>query len=149
MTMEATDDAAGTEDAEPKEHSYTIYPESFEARGQSIVLVVGDRLCEAARAKMRPPEPGVRAMTYKEIRKLAKDNCAGQEGYLSPQQPVLEAVFRLLLSAPKDQLSLSDIHEQLTDLWLTSPWPRHITLEALQRVLDNAISHGIAVVDAD
>ena len=130
-------------EAEADEPRYAVEPSLIEARGQSVAMVLGDRLCEAARAKLKSPDAW-RSMTYKEIRKLMKDNCSGQQGYLEPQQPILETVVRVLLSARADSLSLGEIHDELSDLWVTAPWPRHISSEALQRVLDNATHCGIA-----
>ncbi len=146
MTMEIAGEHEVEEKVEPKEPYYSIYPEAIEGRGQKLGIVIGERLCEAAKAKAKTPDAWL-TMTYKELRKLAKDNCTGQEGYLSPQQPVLETVFRVLLSAREDRLSLTAIHDELADLWMTSSWPRHITREALQRVLDNALKFGIVAVD--
>ena len=76
-------------EAEADEPRYAVEPSLIEARGQSVAMVLGDRLCEAARAKLKSPDAW-RSMTYKEIRKLMKDNCSGQEGYLEPQQPILD-----------------------------------------------------------
>ena len=130
-------------EAEADEPRYAVQPSLIEARGQSVAMVLGERLCEAARAKLKSPDAW-RSMTFREIRKLMKDNCSGQEGNLEPQQPILETVVRVLLSARADNLSLSEIHDELSDLWVTAPWPRHISAEALQRVLDNATHCGIA-----
>ena len=130
-------------EAEADEPRYAVQPSLIEARGQSVAIVLGERLCEAARAKLKSPDAW-RSMTFREIRKLMKDNCSGQEGNLEPQQPILETVVRVLLSARADNLSLSEIHDELSDLWVTAPWPRHVSAEALQRVLDNATHCGIA-----
>jgi hypothetical protein len=128
--------------AEEPEVHYAFYPEVIEARGQVLAAVIGNRLCDAAIAKLKSPE-GIRGTSYKDMRKLMRTSCADQEGYLLPQAPVLETVLRMLLTTPADKLSLSTLHGQLTDLWMTSPWPRHIAIESLQRVLDNARHYGI------
>lgn len=147
MTMEKVDDQQDEEaTAEKVDPLYHIRPEIIEAHGRSVSLIVGDRLCGAAFAKMKSPDAW-RTMTYKELRKLAKENCGNQEGYITAQQPVVEAAFKLLLAAPRDTLSLTEIHERLSDIWLIAPWPRHIGRESLQRVLDNAARHGILRVE--
>ena len=147
MTMGKVDDQQDVEaEAEEVEPAYVIRPENIEAQGRSISVVVADRLCDAALAKLKTPDAW-RTMSYKELRKLAKDNCANQEGYITAQQPVLEAAFKLLLAAPRDTLTLTEIHERLSDIWLIAPWPRHIGRESLQRVLDNAARHGIIRVE--
>lgn len=143
MTLRAADGERQNEDqVEESGVHYAFYPEVIEARGQVLAAVIGDRLCDAAIAKLKSPD-GLRGTSYKDMRKLMRTSCANQEGYLSPQAPVLETVFRMLLTAPADKLSLSTLHAQLTDLWMTSPWPRHIAIESLQRVLDNARHYGI------
>ena len=149
MTMEPAQGQGDAKDAPAaKEPRYTIDPGVIEAQGRSPSLVVGDRLCEAAMAKLKSPDAW-RTMSYAALRQLARRNCAGQEGYLLPRQPLLETVFRMLLAAPKDELSLSTIHEELSELWVGSPWPRHIAAESLRRVLDAAARYGIVPVPDD
>jgi len=132
----------GTEEIEEVEPAYRFAPEILEERGQSISLIIGERLCDAALAKLK--EPGAwRTMRFKELRKLFKDNCGDQDGYLSPQAPLLETVVRMLLAAKRDSLTLGEVHTDVSELWITSPWPRHIAIESLQRVLDRGASHGI------
>jgi hypothetical protein len=132
----------GTEEIEEVEPAYRFAPEILEERGQSISLIIGERLCDAALAKLK--EPGAwRTMKFKELRKLFKDNCGNQDGYLSPQAPLLETVVRMLLAAKRDSLTLGEVHTDVSELWITSPWPRHIAIESLQRVLDRGASHGI------
>jgi hypothetical protein len=86
-------------------------------------------------------------MSYKELRKLFRDNCNDQDGYLSAQAPLLETVVRMLLSAKKDAVTVSELHSVLSDLWITSLWPRHISIESMQRVLDNGTAYGIVRAD--
>lgn len=132
----------GTEEIEEVEPAYRFAPEILEEMGRSISLIIGERLCDAALAKLK--EPGAwRTMKFKELRKLFKDNCADQDGYLSPQAPLLETVVRMLLAAKRDSLTLGEVHTDVSELWITSPWPRHIAIESLQRVLDRGASHGI------
>lgn len=124
------------------EPAYAFSPELIEEMGLSVPVVVGERLCDAAHMKLKDPDAW-RAMSYKELRKLFRDTCGDQDGYLSPQAPLLETVVRMLLSAKGDTLSLSEIHAEVAELWMTSPWPRHISVESMQRVLDNGANFGI------
>ena len=137
MTTKTADEAA----PETVEPSFAIDPKRIEAFGRSVAVIVGDRLCEGARAKLKPGN--WRNRSFKELRKLVRDQCAEDNDYLSAQAPVLEAVFRLLLVMPEEPVSLSELHIQLTHLWMTSPWPRHITIEALDQVLARDNYYGI------
>ena len=143
MTTDQRDEQESVEvAAEGVEPFYSFSPEVIEALGLSIPLVIGERLCDAALAKLKEDDDW-RSMNYKGLRKLFRDNCADQDGYLSPQAPLLETVVRMLLSAKRDAVSLSEVHTDVSELWITSPWPRHISIESMQRVLDNSVAFGI------
>ena len=142
-----TTDQVGTEseealEVEEKERSYSFSPEVIETLGRSIQLVVGERLCEGALLKMKEPDAW-KTMTFKELRKLFKDNCGDQDGYLSSQAPLLETVVRMLLASKRDSLTLSEIHADVSALWISSPWPRHISIDSLQRVLDHGVTYAV------
>ena len=148
MTTSASAEETTAQDEGPAEDpSYVIEPALIESQGRSIQVVVVDRLCEAALAKLKSPDAW-RTMSYAQIRRLARESCAKQDDYLSARHPVLETVFRMLFVAPPSGMSLGDIHETLSALWTTSPWPRHIGIDALRRVLDNAAHFGIATVES-
>jgi hypothetical protein len=147
MTTDESTDLIITEVAvEDVEHAYAFSPEVITALGLSIPVVVGERLCDAALAKLKEDDTW-RTMSYKELRKLFRDNCNDQDGYLSAQAPLLETVVRMLLSAKKDAVTVSELHSVLSDLWITSLWPRHISIESMQRVLDNGTAYGIVRAD--
>ena len=148
MTETARGQGDANEAPAAKEPRYAIDPGVIEAQGRSPSLVVGDRLCEAAMAKLKSRDAW-RTMSYAQLRQLARRNCAGQEGYLLPRQPLIETVFRMLLATREDELSLSAIHEELSELWVGSPWPRHIAAESLRRVLDASARYGIVPVPDD
>ena len=139
MTMEKVDQQQPEEEVEP---AYAFSPEALEDLGLSVALVVGGRLCDAGHMRLKAPDAW-RTMSYKELRKLFRDNCNDQDGYLSPQAPLLETVVRILLASKSDSLTLSEVHAEIAELWMTSPWPRHISIESMQRVLDNGYPHGI------
>ncbi len=120
---------------------YAIVPALIERQGRSLGVVLGSRLCEGAKAKASGDLSG---MTYPALRKLFKERCAGQDGYLSPQHPTLETVLRVLLAAPDDAMRLSDIYAAVNDLWMTSAWSPSIGESGMRRLLDNAASYGIA-----
>ena len=147
MTTDESTDLIITEVAvEDVEHAYAFSPEVITALGLSIPVVVGERLCDAALATLKEDDTW-RTMSYKELRKLFRDNCNDQDGYLSPQAPLLETIVRMLLSTKKDAVTVSELHSVLSDLWITSPWPRHISIESMQRVLDNGTAYGIVRAD--
>ena len=147
MTTNASaEDTTAQEVGPPEDPKYTIEPGLIESQGRSVPVVVVDRLCDAALAKLKTPDAW-RSLSFPQLRRLARESCAKQDDYLSARQPVLETVFRMLLVSPSGTLALGDIHEALVGLWTTSPWPRHIGIDALRRVLDHAAHFGIGEVE--
>jgi len=138
---------AETESSSAAPAAYAIRPDIIEAHGRSLGTVVGARLCPTAVAKLKDPRATL-TMTYKELRNLAKKECSDDLNYLSPQAPVLETAFKLLLVAPGDWLSAEDLHSAISDLWMTAIRPRHISIEALTRVLNRDSYYGIVRVDS-
>ncbi|MCI0778633.1 MAG: hypothetical protein J4N32_01330 [Chloroflexi bacterium] len=148
MTTKAPpEDTTAQEENAPEDPRYTVEPALIESQGRSVAVVVVDRLCDAALAKLKTPDAW-RALSFLQMRRLARESCAKQEDYLSAGQPVLETVFRMLLVSPSGTMPLSDIHETLVGLWTTSPSPRHIGIDALRRVLDHAEHFGIGAVES-
>lgn len=143
-----TTQAAPPAKTETKQPSYAIRPDLIEAQGRSVNTIVAERLCTQALQKAKSPE-ALRKMSFKQLRSLARRNCANDPDYIPSQAPVLEATFRMLLSAPADSLPLSAIHDRITDLWASSPRPRHISEESLARVLSRDSYYGIAVVEGE
>ena len=148
MTTKASAEHTTAQEESPAENPrYTIDPGLIESQGRSVPVVVVDRLCDAALAKLKTPDAW-RSLSFPQIRRLARESCAKQDDYLSARQPVLETIFRMLLVSPSGTMALGDIHERLVGLWTTSPWPRHISIDALRRVLDHAGHFGIGEVES-
>ena len=148
MTTEASaEDTTAPEETPPEDPRYTVEPALIESQGRSVAVVVVDRLCDAALAKLKTPDAW-RTLSFLQMRRLARESCAKQDDYLSAGQPVLETIFRMLLVSPSGTMPLSDIHETLVGLWTTSPSPRHIGIDALRRVLDHAGHLGIGEVES-
>lgn len=121
---------------------YRFDPSLIEQQGRSVEVILAERLCDSARTKLKE-DGSLPLLSFTELRKIFREQCADQDGYLAPHQPVIETVLRLLVSSKTDSLQLEDILERLLELWATSPWPRHITIETLERVVDGAALHGI------
>ena len=147
MTTEPSTEDGTAEEGPAGIPRYAVDPALIEAQGRSVSVVVVERLCDAALAKLKTPDAW-RSLSFPQMRRLARESCGKQDDYLSARQPVLETVFRMLLVSPSGTLGLDDIHQTLTELWTTSPWPRHIGIDALQRVLDQAGRFGIGAVES-
>ena len=130
--------------AEP-EISYVIDHQVIEARGRSATALVRSRLCEASKSKLRSGQ-SLHTMGFQALRRLVRQHCREDPDYLNPNLPVMEVAFRILLATQKEPVPLSEIHWQLSRIWMDAPWPRHITPEGLARVLAHDTYYGVVEV---
>ncbi len=148
----ATRSTAGPrEESASEEHDgprYALDPQLIEANGRVATTLLESRMCEASREK-RKASQGTLASQFAALRKLIRDNCQRDAEYLHSQLPVMETAFRLLVIAPLEPVALSTLHGQIDELWSDSTWPRHISAEALGRVLGNDDYYGIVEVASE
>ena len=83
------------------------------------------------------------SMGYRELRNLARKECPRDSNYLSAQAPVLETAFKVLLSSPRDLLSEDELYDTINEIWMNAINPRHISAEALSRVISRDHYYGI------
>ncbi len=72
------------------------------------------------------------------------DYCSGEPGYIRPDMPLQEMVFRILLTRRNESISLHDLHYELTEKWATPIRPISISEEGLGRVLNSDNYYGFA-----
>jgi hypothetical protein len=77
------------------------------------------------------------------VNEIAEHN-AHEQGFIRPDMPIQEIVFRVLLSRRNEPTHLRDLHHELTEKWATPIRPINITQEGLQRVLDSDTYYGFA-----
>ena len=138
-----TRDAARKAQAPAAEARYTIMPEVLESQGRSMATIVASRLCDECAEHADAP---LASLSFTKLRALAREHCAGAPDFVPAQAPVLEAAFRLLLISPDDEVPLSVLHEQLTELWTSALRPQTVTTEALARVLRYDTRYGIVEI---
>jgi hypothetical protein len=69
---------------------------------------------------------------------------ATEPGFIRPDMPIQEIVFRVLLSRRNEPTPLSDLHHELTEKWATPIRPINVTRAGLRRILDNDTYYGFA-----
>ena len=124
---------------------YAIRPELIEAQGRSLGAIVGGRLCQGAIDSLESPS-AITSMSFKDLKALAKKECSEDMNYLSAQAPILETVFKVLLAAPNDTLSEDELHGTINELWMNAISPRHISLDALSKVITRDSYYGIVKI---
>lgn len=141
---------------------YWIDTEWYEPSGLSLVDIVQARMCRQCQARMgeeteeRYPVADKRTgrVTY-EVRMVrygtrpmavVRDCCSRKSGFIGPEMPALEAVFRIILANANQPMSLVFIREQLRE-WCPSARCQWLLMppEVLARVIEGDLSYGLRV----
>lgn len=118
---------------------FAIDFEAMEASGKSAAFFVRSRMCADAQKKA----DGGNAKQLKDYLKLISAECAGKADYIGPSTPLSEAVFRLILAANNQPLSIRDIQDGLTEAWASVIYMKDLSEELLTRLLDGPNSYCI------
>ena len=122
---------------------YGIDPALLSAGGKDFGFIIWDRVCDKARADFDNDWRKINELKFSSVRSVIRKHCSNDPEYISAGLPLREAVFRLLLIAPVDQVPLEIVHSVLSKIWATALWPRHLSLDTLQRTLVNSAHQGI------
>ncbi len=122
---------------------YIIDPSRARELNRSLPMILLSRRCPSCKARLQdrleaPPEE-------EQMREIA-ECCANQEGFIRPEMPMQEILFRALLSEGNKPVSLERLHYLVTERWHTPANPRSISLNGLKRVLDSDIYYGFREV---
>ena len=133
MTQQETTDLEASEgDAPP---SYRIDEGWYERNRRSLDEMIAARTSGATTSKRR-------RKSTPSMADLAKI-----EGFVDPNLPVSEAVFRLLLVYQNKPLDVEQLSQYLTDCGIGIMDSRLIQPKALQRILDKDDYYGITRVE--
>jgi hypothetical protein len=121
-------------EAEPR---YFIDLKWHEEKGRSFFTMAQSRLCPSCRVKYAsPPKTEAKLFT------VFRDCCSKAEDFLSPNLPLREAIFRLLLSNGNQPLELGQIRAKLKEWLLSTGDNRDISIRTLSRIMDNDSYYG-------
>lgn len=73
-------------------------------------------------------------------------NCANDDNYIRQSMPLQEIVFRTLLLADDQTLTLRELHYELTERWSSPIRPITVTVSGLARILDSDVFYGFEPV---
>lgn len=120
---------------------YALNPAWLEEHGRSLRDLAFVRLCPKSQKKFKSGKDDLDPIA--EISAC----CATTPGYFSPNLPLLEAIFRLLLSNDNKPLNLVDIGEALMGRKIGVDSPRDLSAQTLQRMLAKDTYYGIRWTD--
>ena len=118
---------------------YIIDLDWYQQAGRSFPVLAQSRLCSSCQ-KRQTPVPG-RAIT--DLFQVIKDCCSKKEGFISPNLPLLEMIFRLFLANGDQPLELEQIQEQLKEWLGTFRDSRDLSIRVLERLIDNDDCYGL------
>ena len=69
-------------------------------------------------------------------------NCSDDPDFIRQSMPLQEIVFRTLLLADDQTMTLGEIHRELTERWSSPIRPISVTVAGLARILDSDVFYG-------
>jgi hypothetical protein len=157
-------DAQSDELEDEEEHApderYFIDSDWYEQNGLSFNDVMLERMCSQCQRRIgeeveeRYPvlDKRTKKVTY-ELRRIQygarpvaviRDCCARKSGFITPDMPVLEAIFRMLLANGNQPMPLEHIRDQLRE-WCPTGRCQWLLLppETIKRIVDNDQFYGL------
>ena len=125
----------------PEPPKYYVSFQRLEELDRSAVTLVAARRVESCPSMSKPMHELTDPQALiTEISRHYKDD----QDYIRSDMPLMEIVFRILLSRRNQPTSLTDLHYELTERWATPVRPINVTEAGLQRVLDGDNYYGFA-----
>jgi hypothetical protein len=139
---------------------YHIDRSWFDEQGLSFDDLLIERMCDGCRGKLgETVEERFTAFDKKsgrmsfELRrvpyghnpmKVIREDCAKKKGYISPDMPTLEAVFRIYLANGNQPMPLEHVREQLAE-WCPGGGCQWLMLptETLERIVEHDRYYGL------
>ncbi len=135
MTTPQAGEAQGS-DAGP---GYWIDPARFEELKRSMEVLLVTRRCSTCSEET--PDISSPPPVDEQIAHIL-ECCASDESFILPGMPLQEIVFRMILAAGNNPLTVGQLHHQLTEQWATPGNLMNVTPEGLHRVLENDDYYG-------
>lgn len=145
MTLPENVQSQEPEDTPEVDPRYVIDPSKTEYLHRSLTALLGSRRCSDCRERLQAQGTDV---SIEEHISQIRECCSKQEGFIRPEMPMLEMIFRTLLAGGNKPATLSHIHYEVTETWYTPMNPRNIGVSNLKRVLDSDDFYGFVEVAA-
>jgi hypothetical protein len=154
----AQDDTAVAE-AEREPARYFIDTQWYDAVGRSFRAMAQGRFCSACQAKIGTATeervPTVDKKTNRVVYEtretrygeqplaVIRSCCSKQRGYITPDTPLLEAVYRVFLATGNQPATVERVREQLGDWISPRDRPHNYAGELIERLIANDHRYGI------
>jgi hypothetical protein len=115
---------------------YFIDLEWYQRQERSLAILATSRLCPTSRKKEKTKSEAV-------LLRVIRQCCSKRDGFITPNMPLLEMVFRLFLANGNQPLNLEQIQEQLQKWLGDSSNARDLSIPKLKRILENDRYYGL------
>ena len=138
---------AGDEEDKPLSQ-YIVDLDSAASHSRAIAVLIGSRRCYMdQQSDDDVPSPDADAQKY--VNRITS-HCAETPDYLLPDTPLKEAIFRVMLAGGNKPINAEEISDLLSEKWAMTAYPRDISTEVIEKLLESGGSYCIArLVDPD
>ena len=117
----------------------------LESLGRSMGLLLLHRRCPSCWATLiNEPNQGLSKKAREHLKRIA-EHCSKGQDYIKHDMPIMEAVFRILLSHREGPLSVEEILDELQERWSDPTNPRDPTPDKIYRILSGDRFYGIVM----
>ncbi len=134
----------GSENVEQFFPQFVISQEQAVRIGRSLPLMIVGRMSYTDKQTFGEnfePNGNIKAL----IGHVAS-NSSKNPDYLLPDTPLKEAIFRVILANGNEAMTAENISELLTERWAMTAYPRDVSPEVIQRLLESSFTYGIVRV---
>ena len=134
----------GSENVEQHFPQFVISQEQAVRIGRSLPLMIVGRMSYTDKQTFGEnfePNGDIKALIGHVASNSSKD-----PDYLLPDTPLKEAIFRVILANGNDAMTAENISELLTERWAMTAYPRDVSPEVIQRLLESSSTYGIVRV---
>ena len=127
---------------ESQQSMYFIDPTFIEASGRSSSLLARERRCQQCRSDLKKTK-GPDNTSFVGHRKIIAKCCSKKDTYLRPDMPLMEAIFRILLSGPTKGISHPGLFKILRDKWANQKVPKNLSDVLVYQIVAISGSYGV------
>jgi len=134
----------GSEKDEQHFPQFVISQEQALRIGRSLPLMIVGRMSYTDKqtfGENLDPDADIKALIGHVASNSSKD-----PDYLLPDTPLKEAIFRVILANGNEAMTAENISELLTERWAMTAYPRDVSPEVIQRLLESSYTYGIVKV---
>ena len=131
-----------------QESNYIIDSSFIEATGRSSSLLARDRRCPQCASDFKKSKDAS-GSSFANHRKVIAKCCSKKDGYLKPDMPLMEAIFRILLSGPIKGMTHAGVFKILSDKWANQKFPKNLSDELIYQIAGSGGGYGIQTIDTE